>query len=251
MSYDDDEDDESEDGEERGANIVLLRGAAIATVLAAVVAIALVIALNSGGGGSHRTAAASATSTDTTAADPSSPSTATTVTSTVTVTPTGQSGPPGATHSGPASGGPPGSGPTKSPTAGRSTTLAATAPAGFSQVEHAAGHGHYVESRWQDANEYALVDMSPRSGLPPQQAAAGVIDTTSRQPGYHLVSFTPGHLTHSPSAEWIFELPGTERVDFFFSACGHDFGVLGVTTPARFAARLPEFTAMANSVKAC
>jgi hypothetical protein len=233
-SYDDGEDEEDDGEPGGGANIVLLRVAAAATVLAVGVAIVLLVVVNggSGGGGGHNAASAASTSS-TGVADPGALTTTTANTSTVTLTRTVRPRTT-ATTSTPAA--PPGA-------------FTATPPAGFVAVEHAVSHGRYVESRWQAGAEYALVDMSPRSGLSPEQAAAGVVRTTSAQPGYQQIAFGPGRLTRGPSAVWIFRLPGTERVDFFFSACGHDFGVLGVTTPGRFNDRLPDFAALANSVR--
>ncbi len=127
----------------------------------------------------------------------------------------------------------------------------ASPPAGWTNVEDGQRKSTYVESKWHspsDPNEFLLVDMSPASGLPPQRAAAPVRAALQKQAGYHEASFGPGDLTEASSIEWVFEISGSERMDYFFSQCGHDFAVLGSTAPARFNQMAPTFTQFADSV---
>lgn len=128
----------------------------------------------------------------------------------------------------------------------------AAPPSGWLIVEDAEQMPGYLESKWQSrSNPHQLVkvDMSPASGLAPAQAAAQVHADLLRERGYQEVEFGPGSLTQvSPSLEWIFKLPGSERVDWFFSECRHDFAVLGAARPGAFKALLRTFTSFADSV---
>jgi hypothetical protein len=130
----------------------------------------------------------------------------------------------------------------------------ASPPSGWLIVEDAQQMPGYVESKWHspgNPNDLVKVDISPATGLPPAQAAAQVHADLLREQGYHQVTFGPGSLTqHAPSVEWIFTLPGSERVDWFFSQCGHDFAVLGSTAPGSFNQLLSSFTSFAESVQA-
>ncbi len=129
----------------------------------------------------------------------------------------------------------------------------ASPPAGWINVENGESQGAYVESKWQrpgHPKDIVLVDLSPASGLTPSQAAAPVRSALQKQRGYREVSFGSGDLAQANSAEWVFQLPGTERVDWFFSQCGHDFAALGATTPPAFDRMLPTFVSFANSVRA-
>jgi hypothetical protein len=130
----------------------------------------------------------------------------------------------------------------------------ASPPAGWVIVEDGQQMQGYVESKWHNPgnpSELVKVDRSPTSGLPSAQAAAQVQADLLREPGYQEISFGPGSLTqNTPSTEWTFNLPGSERVDWFFSECGHDFAVLGSTAPEAFGQMLPTFTSFAESVQA-
>jgi hypothetical protein len=129
----------------------------------------------------------------------------------------------------------------------------ATPPASWKRVEDGKQHDTYVESKWLspgDPNDFVLVDMSPGSGLPPHQAASVVRAAVRREAGYQEVSFgSAADLNQTSGTEWTFKLPGSERVDYFFSACGHDFAVLGASEPSSFGQMLSTFTTFANSVQ--
>ena len=128
----------------------------------------------------------------------------------------------------------------------------ATPPSGWQLNEDGQQMQGYVESKWRDpANPDNLVkvDMSPPSGLPPDQAAASVRAQVQPERGYQEVSFGPGSLANATSTEWIFQVPGSERVDWFFTLCGHDFAVLGSTSPSNFSQLMPTFQSFASSVQ--
>ena len=71
-----------------------------------------------------------------------------------------------------------------------------------------------------------------------------------REAGYQEISYGPGDLSGVDSWRWIFRISGDERIDYFFSQCTSDFGVLGSTIPSRFNQLLATFKAVAESVQA-
>ncbi len=130
--------------------------------------------------------------------------------------------------------------------------FAAAPPPGWTRVENGRPRSTYVESKWHspgNPSDFVLIDMS-LGALPPAQAAAPVRAALQKQAGYHELSFGPGDLTQASSTKWIFQQSSSERVDYFFSQCGHDFAVLGSTTPSAFGQMLPTFTQFADSVRA-
>ena len=160
-----------------------------------------------------------------------------------------------------ANGRPQAASPTPSPTASSTATSApynegaylASPPTGWPIVENAKQMPGYVESKWHspsDSHELVKVDVSPASGLSPAASAAPIHADLLREPGYKEVKFAPDSLRQVPSSlEWVFEVPGSERIDWFFSDCGHDFAVLGAAGPREFASLLPTFRSFAESVR--
>ena len=107
-------------------------------------------------------------------------------------------------------------------------------------------------SQWHDPddpNTYMRIDA--KSGVPdvsPLELAAPVRQDTRQTPGYEEIAFQPTTLDGQPAAEWIFEVPGVRKVDYFISSCGVGVAVLGATSPERFDALAPTFRAVAKSV---
>ncbi len=125
-------------------------------------------------------------------------------------------------------------------------------PSGWESVEDGVQKEGYEESRWRNPvnrGDFALIDNSPGSGESPEAVAAPVHHTLEREHGYEEVSYEATQLGETPAWEWVFRLPGSERVDYFFERCGTGFAVLGSSAPARFAALEPTFRAMAESVR--
>jgi hypothetical protein len=46
---------------------------------------------------------------------------------------------------------------------------------------------------------------------------------------------------------WIFEVEGSERIDYFFETCSNTVAVLGSATPSRFDVIRSTFREVANS----
>jgi hypothetical protein len=133
----------------------------------------------------------------------------------------------------------------------RNEDFTASPPAGWTMVENGTRMPGYVETKWVrpgSSGDLVKVDVSPGS-IPPLRAANQVRALLTKEDGYRQVSFGPADLTSGPSAEWIFTVPGSERVDFFFTVCGMDFAALGSTSPARFADLFPTFSAFVNSIQ--
>jgi zinc ribbon protein len=129
----------------------------------------------------------------------------------------------------------------------------ATPPPGWRMVENGVQKPGYVESKWHlpgAPGSFVLVDMSSGAGMPPGQAAKNVRDAVAGQPGYQQVGWGQGDIAERHSMRWVFTEPGTERVDYFFRACGNGYAVLGATTPTQFGGMYSTFRAFADSVEA-
>ncbi|MFN8632148.1 MAG: hypothetical protein U0838_18060, partial [Chloroflexota bacterium] len=111
--------------------------------------------------------------------------------------------------------------------------------------------GRYT-SQWRDpddSNTSVLIDSQPSDdGASAIEAADSVRAQTSQTAGYREVSFGPTTLNGVEAAEWVFELPGDKRVDYFTVGCGAGFAILGSTSPARFDGMEPTFRHVAESV---
>jgi hypothetical protein len=125
-------------------------------------------------------------------------------------------------------------------------------PAGWTTVEDQTAKTGYVESKWQDperSNTLVLVDSQPDTGLSAAQDAASVRAQTSSTPGYQEISFEPASIAGNDGWKWVFELPGSERVDYFLNVCGISFAVLGATAPQRLDQLAGTFQHVAESVQ--
>lgn len=130
----------------------------------------------------------------------------------------------------------------------------AAVPVGWSTVEDAKRKPGYTESKWQNASEpadYALIDTSgPQgNGLTPAEEAAPVHRDLEHESGYEELAYSPIQLNGTPAQEWVFRVPGSERVDYFFQRCDIGFAVLGSAPAAQFQQWAATFRALASSVK--
>lgn len=112
--------------------------------------------------------------------------------------------------------------------------------------------GTRLVSQWRnpdDDNTSVLIDSSdPGPDAPPIDSAATVRAQTSQSDGYREVSFEETSINGVPAAEWVFDIDGDRRVDYFFNSCGMGFAVLGSTSPSDFATWEPTFRRVAESV---
>jgi hypothetical protein len=128
--------------------------------------------------------------------------------------------------------------------------ITASVPPDWMLEEDEGHHSGYVESRWRatdGSSAYMLVDASPATHLTPAQDAAPVHGALISESGYSEVYYGSGDLA-VPSWEWIFQVSGDERIDYFFERCGLTFGVLGSSPAAGFAQRRAVYRAFADSV---
>ncbi len=112
--------------------------------------------------------------------------------------------------------------------------------------------GTRLVSQWRnpdDDNTSVLIDSSdPGPDAAPIDSAATVRAQTSQGDGYSEISFGETTINGQPAAEWVFDIEGDRRVDYFFNSCGVGFAVLGSTSPADFATWEPTFRRVAESV---
>lgn len=113
--------------------------------------------------------------------------------------------------------------------------------------------GNRLVSQWRnpdDDNTSVLIDSSdPGPDATPIESAATVRAQTSQADGYSEISFAETTIDGQPAAEWVFDLEGDRRVDYFFNSCDMGFAVLGSTSPEDFATWEPRFRRVAESVK--
>jgi serine/threonine-protein kinase len=111
--------------------------------------------------------------------------------------------------------------------------------------------GRYT-SQWRDpsdSNTSILIDSQSSVETPDAvDSADSVRQQTSQTPGYKEISFGPTTLDGVDAAEWIFQLPDDQRVDYFKVECGAGFAILGSTSPERFEEMEPTFHHVAESV---
>jgi hypothetical protein len=132
-------------------------------------------------------------------------------------------------------------------------------PSGWVSVENGVQKQGYQESKWQNPaahEDYVLIDSSQQSAHSsfhpesPAEEAAPVHRDLEKEAGYEELSYSTVELAGTPTQEWVFRVPGNERVDYFFQKCTGGFAVLGSTTPARFPRLAGTFKALAQSVEA-
>ena len=133
----------------------------------------------------------------------------------------------------------------------------AEVPSGWRSVEDGVQKEGYKESKWEnpiDRDDYVLIDSSSQSrrspfrSESPAEEAAPVHHDLEKQAGYEELAYSTIELDGTPTQEWVFRVPGSQRVDYFFQRCTSGFGVLGSTTSKRFAKLAPTFQAIAQSV---
>lgn len=143
----------------------------------------------------------------------------------------------------------PGTTPASTP-AYSTANFSAAPPAGWKMTEDAQWSGGYYESKWVGPGKNdALVDVTPGTTASPESSAAGVRSDLTKVSGYQEVSFGRAALPQGDSVQWVFKLPGVERVDYFFNGCHNGYAVLGSSSPGQFGQMLPTFQAFVASVK--
>jgi hypothetical protein len=126
-------------------------------------------------------------------------------------------------------------------------------PAGWRIEENEVHKPGEIESTWVDPaapGNTLLIDLSSATDLTAEQDAAPVHMRLLRQDGYHELYYGTGDLTGTESWMWVFRLPNSQRIDYFFTRCSTSFGVLGSTLPAQFDALQATFRSVAQSVRA-
>jgi hypothetical protein len=126
-------------------------------------------------------------------------------------------------------------------------------PAGWHQVEDEVLRPSETESRWHapgSENDYLLIDSHPPTHLIPEEDAAPVHADLEKAPSYREIYYGPGDLTGITSWMWVFNVEGSERIDYFFETCRKTMAVLGSTEQGHFDQSRPIFRAVAQSVRA-
>lgn len=126
-------------------------------------------------------------------------------------------------------------------------------PRGWRIEENEVDKSGEKESAWRnDANsgDSLLIDLSPATSLTLQEDATVVHEAVAHEPDFRELYYGKGDMQGVVSWMWIFEVPGSERIDYFFNRCSTGFAVLGSTAPERFAKLAPRFRSVAESVHA-
>lgn len=137
----------------------------------------------------------------------------------------------------------------------RGALFAARIPTGWNQetTEEQASN-NITRNQWgsnTDPNTSILIDAQQPSSTGSLIAGAeSVRAQTAKTAGYHEVSFGSMVLAGTNAVQWIFQVSGDQRIDYFFRQCGISFGVLGSTSPASFPALSGTFRRTAGSVQA-
>lgn len=133
------------------------------------------------------------------------------------------------------------------------SSYAADIPAGWQNEEDQTRVSNFLESKWRDpsdGNSSVLVDEGPIAASSAQAHAEALRTSLARASDYVERSFGQTRLAGLQAWKWVFLVSGNQRVDYFLQACGHDFAVLGSTSPSRFPGLAPTFQAVAESLRA-
>jgi hypothetical protein len=112
--------------------------------------------------------------------------------------------------------------------------------------------GSYVESIWTSpasADVTLLVDHTPGYTDSPEDGARTVRSMTSRSAGYREIGFGPTQLAGRAAWRWEFTLDGKRKVDWFVTACGTGYAVLGTAPSGTFGVHADTFAAAAASLE--
>jgi hypothetical protein len=126
-------------------------------------------------------------------------------------------------------------------------------PAGWTTEEDQSPQGAYLESKWRDpadAKSAVLIDWQRSSGSSPEANATSVRAQTSTTPGYQEISFEAASIAAMDGWKWVFDVPGSRRVDYFIDTCGRSFAILGSTAPQQFDQLANTFAHIADSLQA-
>ena len=130
-------------------------------------------------------------------------------------------------------------------------TYTARRPAGWVTEADDSAHGGYYESKWRDpadSNSSVLIDYTPGLSETAGSSAAGVRAATRRTPGYREFSYRDTSLAGNPAIEWVFEVNGDRRIDYFVNSCDTEYAILGSTSPGTFDRYSSTFRGVAESV---
>lgn len=133
-----------------------------------------------------------------------------------------------------------------------SALYSAEVPAGWPQVENEVRRSSEAESRWHapgSENNYLLIDSHVPTHLTPEEDAAPVHADLEKASSYREIYYGPGDLAGVTSWMWVFNVEGSERIDYFFETCRKTMAVLGSTEPGHFDQSRPIFRAVAQSVR--
>lgn len=133
------------------------------------------------------------------------------------------------------------------------SAITASIPAGWVQGEREVEKPQEIESTWHqpgDSGTYLLIDKHVPPDPPSLEAAAQPVRAQLEQEsGYREISWEEGDLEGRSSWKWVFEVPGSERIDYFFDTCNGPAAVLGSSSPDRFQQLRTTFRAVASSVR--
>lgn len=126
-------------------------------------------------------------------------------------------------------------------------------PSGWVQDVDERQIGQEAESKWSNpsnSSEYVLLDVHTPTHMTMHEGAEPVHEQLTKQTGYTQIYYGPGDLNRHPESwMWIFEVEGSERIDYFFETCSNTIGVLGSATPSRFGELRGTFGEVANSFR--
>jgi hypothetical protein len=126
-------------------------------------------------------------------------------------------------------------------------------PSGWVQDVDEKQLGEESESKWANptnSSEYFLVDVHTPTHITMHEGAEPVHEKLVKEPGYTQVYYGPGDLSQHPESwMWLFEVEGSERIDYFFETCSNTVGALGSATPARFSELRGTFREVADSFR--
>jgi hypothetical protein len=133
----------------------------------------------------------------------------------------------------------------------RGSLYSAEVPTNWTQQENDVAKSGYVESQWRDllhSTSVVRIDAVAGETAGPAQKAGQVRALTSQTAGYSEIAFGSTALDGQDAWRWVFQVSGTQRVDYFRNDCGTGIAVLGTAAPADFPSLESTFQRIAASV---
>ena len=131
----------------------------------------------------------------------------------------------------------------------QASSYSARRPADWTTAADEASHSSYTESKWSDPSDsrtFVLIDMSPGDTTDPAAKAAAVRQAATVD---QTIFFGPVNLHAQSGWKWVFKKGRDKRADYFLSACGASFAVLGSTEPRNFLSLSRTFKKVAGSIQ--